>query len=148
MKYKAYVDQGFIDMIGPKIANDSRGKEVASRQWSFEFPEYALGKIPSSGHTWNEGMEYDTVHPFFGKCDFKYHNKEGVISLTDYVYRNIEKGLIDTFITWKWLKRNPGVPLELGELVSFELIMYIDSDMVYNNSVYNREKARYEYICT
>ena len=67
--YRATVGQDFLTMIQPKIDGDTRGKEVAKRQWSFEFIEYALGKIPASGHTWYDGIDHDTEHDYFGKCD-------------------------------------------------------------------------------
>lgn len=146
MKYKANVDQEFYTMLKQKIAEDTRDHVDARIQWSFEFPEWALSKIPSSGHTRYEGFEYDTDHEFFGKCDFKYHNKDRVLRLTPYVYENIKKGNIDTFITWKWLERNPREPLELGETVKFELIMYINAETVYNSAEYNEERQRYEYF--
>jgi len=144
--YRATVGQDFLTMIQPKIDGDTRGKEVAKRQWSFEFIEYALGKIPASGHTWYDGMDRDTEHDYFGKCDFKYHNKEGVIRLSPYVMQQIEKKNIDTFITWKYLDRNPMEALSLNESVKFELIMYIDAQTVYNGANWNEEVGKYEYF--
>ena len=146
MKYKGIVDQEFMDYLNKKVSEDKRDRLEAARQWSFEYPERHITKIANSGHSLYEGIDYDTIHDYFGKCDFKYHNKKNTLYLTQYVYDNITKGNIDTFITWRWLGRDPGQPLQLGESVRYELIMYIDAKTVYNGAIYNEENEKYEYI--
>jgi len=146
MKYKGIVDQEFMNYLNKKVSEDTRDAEEAGRQWSFEFPERHISKIANSGHTLYEGIDHDTDNDYFGKCDFKYHNKKNTIYLTPYVYNNIVKGNIDTFITWKWLGRDVRKPLQLGESVRYELIMYIDAKTVYNGAIYNKENDKYEYI--
>jgi hypothetical protein len=145
MKYSGVINQEFMDYLNKKVSEDTRDPILAARQWSFEFPERHLCSVKGSGHILNEGFEYDTNHEFFGKCDFKYHNKEGVIRLTNYVYKNIAKGFIDTFITWKWIGRNPNEAVRLNEKVKYELIMYIDAETVYNNAILNGDKYEYFY---
>lgn len=146
MKYSGVVNQEFIDYLDKKVIADTRDPILAARQWSFEFPERHLCSVKGSGHTLFEGFDYDTDHEFFGKCDFKYHNKEKVLRLTPFVYENINKGNIDTFITWKWLERNPNHALKLNERVKYELIMYIEAETVYNKALYNKGLKRYEYF--
>ena len=146
MKYSGVVNQEFMDYLNKKVSEDDRHHIIAARQWSYEFPEKHISGIKGSGHSLYEGKEWDTNHEFFGKCDFKYHNKTGVIRLTNYVYENIAKKNIDTFITWKWLDRSPNVALTLNERVKYQLIMYIEAETVYNKAIYNRGLKRYEYF--
>jgi len=141
MIYKATVNQGFFDWL------DSR--DSIPTKWWFEWPEYALGYIPSSGFTHvPDDMRTDAIHEYFGKCDFKYDSKDGIIKLTEYVIKSIELGCIDTFILWKFLDRDPMDPVKLGEKIKFEWTMSIESEMVYNNTVYNEGTKKHEYLRT
>lgn len=153
MKYVSTVDQIFLDKLEEKVKNDKRPDSVARSQFGFEVVEYSLGKIPGSGHTWYEGYDHDTEHGIYGNCDFKYHNKYGKLTISSTVKEWIEQGLIDTFITWKYISRDPYKHLELGEKIKFELLMYIDAKTVYNNLIQTPKKDRngdpvYEYICS
>ena len=153
MKYTATVDQSFLDKLEEKVKKDTRPDSEARSQFGFEVVEYSLGKIPGSGHTWYEGFDHDTEHDFFGNCDFKYHNKYGKLTISNTVKKWIEEGLINTFITWKYISRSPYKHLELGEKIKFELLMYIDAKTVYNNLIKTSKTDKngdpiYEYLCS
>lgn len=152
MKYTSIVDQTFLDILEEKVKKDKRPDSEARSQFGFEIAEYCLGKIPGSGHTWFKEFVPDTKHELLGNCDLKYHNKYGKLTISSTVKGWIEQGLIDTFITWKYISRNPYKHLELGEKIKFELLMYIDAKTVYNNLIKtsktdNNGAPIYEYIC-
>ena len=75
MKYKGKVSPEFIQTRNTKVSEDRRPKDVALRQWDFEFVEYHQSSVSLTGHKIYEGYEYDTVHEFFGNCDFKHVNR-------------------------------------------------------------------------
>jgi hypothetical protein len=56
-----------------KLADDLKGENTTFRA-DFEWPEWYLGKvIPTlSLHERFYGYSYDTTHPDYGRCEFKY----------------------------------------------------------------------------
>ena len=143
--FKATVGQDFFDSLEER---KRKNKSVPARWW-YEFPEFFLCKLKSSGFTAVEGnMRIDAEHKnFYGLCDFKYQNKSRAIRVSNYVHKSMDLGCIDTFVMWRWLDgRDPETPLKLNEQVRFEITMYIESNTVYNNYVFNAEKNVNEHF--
>ena len=75
-----------------KLASDLKGENTTFRA-DFEWPEWWMGYyIPEiTGHKLCHHYSYDTTHPEWGKCEFKYLPKNGlgccVITDKDYPQR-------------------------------------------------------------
>jgi len=134
MKYKGKVPKSFIDRRETKVKEDDRDEHLARRQWDFEFIEHHQASLPSTGHSIYEGYEYDTVHPFFGNCDFKHVNKSNQFHISPYILRQLETGTIDHIVLWRFI-RHPGNwkrPLQEGDEVQYEILDYASGYEVMN----------------
>lgn len=134
MKFKGKVTKEFIDRRNKLVAEDDRDQDIEwkERQWDFEFPEHHQCSIGNSGHSIYEGYEADTVHEFFGKCDFKHVNRFDKIHISPYIRKHIEKGNIDHIVAWKF-SPHPSLwhhSLEEGDIVEYEILDYIPADKV------------------
>ena len=127
MKYKGKVSPEFILTRDVKVSQDRRPRDVALRQWDFEFVEYHQSSVPSTGHKIYEGYEYDTAHEFFGNCDFKHVNRNKEFHISKYILKQLQTEVIDHLVLWRFV-RHPGNwqrPLEEGDLVQYEILDYI-----------------------
>ena len=137
--YKGKVTRAFIDRRDEKVAGDSRDRQTAERQWDFEFPEHHQCSI-SSGHKLYEGYEYDTVHQFFGRCDFKYVNRFKEIHIFPFIFKQINAGKIDHIVAWKYKNiKTWSLNLEEGDEVQYEILDYIPVAEVLNSIKENNE---------
>jgi hypothetical protein len=127
MKYKGKVSPEFIQTRNTKVSEDRRPKDVALRQWDFEFVEYHQSSVSLTGHKIYEGYEYDTVHEFFGNCDFKHVNRNNEFHISPYILKQLKSELIDHIVLWRFVS-HPGNwkrPLEEGDSVQYEILDYI-----------------------
>lgn len=127
--YKGKVTQEFIDRRNKQVAKDKRDYDTALRQWDFEFPEHHQCSIPS-GHTLYFGYEYDTVHDFFGNCDFKHVNRFNGFHISPYILKQLKAGKIDHIVPWKYIERDWSKPLDVGQSVQYEVLDYIPAQEI------------------
>lgn len=108
-----------------KLASDLDGENTTFRA-DFEWPEWYLGKVipEESLHERFYGYSYDTTHPTFGKCEFKYLPKSGLVHIGLYTQRQ----QFDSYIFWNWTKKFG--TFEEGNTVDFELIDVVSRDFV------------------
>lgn len=108
-----------------KLASNLSGENTTFRA-DFEWPEWYLGKVipKESLHERFYGYSYDTTHPQFGKCEFKYLAKTGKVHIGLYTQRQ----QFDSFIFWNWEKKFG--TLSEGDLIDFELIDVVSRDFV------------------
>jgi len=137
MKFKGKVTKEFIDRRNKKVEDDERDENIEwkERQWDFEFPERHQSSIETSGHEIHEGYEYDTVHKFFGHCDFKHVNRFDQIHISPYIQKCINEGKIDHIVAWKF-SPHPSLwhnTLQEGDVVYYEILDYIPADHVLKN---------------
>lgn len=124
--YKGKVTKEFIDRRDVHVAADDRPYDVAMRQWDFEFPEHHQCSI-ESGHVLYEGYEFDTVHDFFGNCDFKHVNRHNEFHISPYILKQIRNKTTDYIVAWKYKNKDWSRPLEEGDSVQYEILDYIPS---------------------
>lgn len=136
MKYKGKVTKEFIERRDQLVQEDDRNMshEDKKRQWDFEFVEHHQANLSTSGHTLYEGYEYDTVHDFFGRCDFKHVNRDNQFSISKYILKQLKENVIDTIVLWKY---NPHPHLwhknlEDGDFVKYEILEYISRNDIIN----------------
>jgi hypothetical protein len=129
-----------------KLADDLKGENTTFRA-DFEWPEWYLGKvIPTlSLHERFYGYSYDTTHPDYGRCEFKYLPKTGLVHIGLYTQRQ----QFDNYIFWNWEKRFNH--LSEGDIIDFDIIDVVKRDFVnknidnikfdYNKHVLNKENV-------
>lgn len=125
MKYKnTKITSEFIKHRD-KLASDLSGENTTFRA-DFEWPEWYLGKVipEESLHERFYGYSYDTTHPNFGKCEFKYLPKSGLVHIGLYTQRQ----QFDSYIFWNWTKKFG--TFEEGNTIDFELIDVVSRDFV------------------
>lgn len=144
MKYKAKIDEEFCNYRDRKNAETDR--DPNDTRWDYEFVENHICRVSGSGHKkWNGGVwkgeelthhAFDTVHEFFGSCDFKYLTKENTANISTFTRRYIEMGRTDTIVFWRWVSHPAGSHRELiqpGQTGIYEIIDYIDGPTVLQN---------------
>jgi len=134
MKFKGKVTKEFIDRRNQKVEEDDRdmSEKDKQRQWDFEFVEHHQAAIPNSGHEVYEGYEYDTVHSFFGNCDFKHVNRYSTFSISKYIQKQLRENVIDTIVLWQYAP-HPHLwheNLQEGDFVKYEILDYLSRDEV------------------
>jgi hypothetical protein len=113
MEYKVTIDEDFCKRRNEWIAKDTRG-ESARMNWDFEYPEHHISRVSGSMHKkWEGGVwkgnklthhSIDTIHEFFGACDFKYLKKNRKVHIGNFPLRNLREGVLDHIILWEWVK--------------------------------------------
>lgn len=127
MKYKGKVNKDFVSRRESKVKEDDREENIARRQWDFEFVEHHQASIPSTGHVIYEGYEYDTIHPFFGNCDFKHVNRFDEFHISPYILKQLKSAEIDHIVLWRFVKhpREWKESLQLNDEVHYEILDYV-----------------------
>lgn len=123
-----------------KLAQDLDGENTTFRA-DFEWPEWWMGYYLSevTKHKRYSGYGYDTTHPEWGKCEFKYLPKTGFVKISLYTQRQ----QFDNFIFWNWVK--PIQILEEGTQLDFEIISVVDRDLVLADMKEDQAHDRYNY---
>lgn len=123
-----------------KLASDLKGENTTFRA-DFEWPEWWMGYyIPEvTGHKLCHHYSYDTSHPEWGKCEFKYLPKNGFIKIGLYTQRQ----QFDNFIFWNWNK--PVHILEEGTILDFEISDVIDREFVLKAMKEDQAYDRFNY---
>ena len=123
-----------------KLASDLKGENTTFRA-DFEWPEWWMGYyIPEiTGHKLCHHYSYDTTHPEWGKCEFKYLPKNGFIKIGLYTQRQ----QFDQFIFWNWKK--PVHILEEGTILDFEITDVIDREFVLKAMKEDQSYDRFNY---
>ena len=98
---------------------------------------YYMSEI--TNHTLYSGYGYDTTHPEWGKCEFKYFPKNGFIKIGLYTQRQ----QFDNFIFWNWQK--PVQILEEGTVLDFEIVSVVNRDEVLKDMKEDEAYDRYNY---
>ncbi len=137
MRFKGIVTKEFIARRDKQVKKDGRNKSIEwkERQWDFEFPEQHQCTIESSGHEIHEGYSHDTVHKFFGHCDFKHVNRFNQVHISPYIQKCIKEEKIDHIVTWKFTP-HPSLwhnTLQEGDVVYYEVLDYIPANHVLDN---------------
>lgn len=129
MKYKGKVTESFISRREMKVKEDHRGESTARRQWDFEFVEHHQASVPSTGHIIYEGYEYDTIHPFFGNCDFKHVNRFNEFHISPYILGQLRVGEIDHIVLWRFVNhpQNWKNSLQINDEVQYEILDYVSN---------------------
>ena len=95
------------------------------------FPEHHQAIVTSHKLSPEDVFAFDTTHPEHGRCDFKYHGKKG-IHLSKYIKQQIELGVIETIVAWKFEKFSNDL-IEENEKVQYRILEYIDAKEVLDN---------------
>ena len=137
--FKGIVTKGFIEHRDKHVAQGGDELENLYRRWDSEFPEWDV-PTQSLGHERSNRFEIDTIHEEYGRCDWKYLAKIGA-HVGRWPQKQIKEGKVDTIVLWKWSKPWKK-PLEVGEMVSYEVIAYVPAEKVISEL---NEKNRYIY---
>ena len=128
-----------------KPLNDKRWQDN-SDGWVKTMNESKERKEKQSIYTCNHGdfelchhYSYDTTHPEWGKCEFKYLPKNGFIKIGLYTQRQ----QFDQFIFWNWKK--PVHILEEGTILDFEITDVIDREFVLKAMKEDQSYDRFNY---
>lgn len=152
MKYKAKVDKEFCEYRDQKNKETERSDN--DTRWDYEFVENHICRVAGSGHKkWDGGIwkgekithhAFDTVHDFFGSCDFKYLTKENTANISVFTKKCILEGKTDTVVFWRWLTHPAGRHSDLlqpGQVGTYEIIDYISGRTVLSNM----KNGRFDY---
>lgn len=122
MRYKGKVTKEFIEQRDRKVSAD-KNKNPEFR-WDCEFVEHHQAAVDRA-QTLYEGYEYDTLHRDLGRLDYKIYSKAGV-HISEYIQKQVNKGIIDYFAIWSWAKPWEG-PLEEGQVVEYDILGHVDA---------------------
>lgn len=122
MRYSYTPTKEFIERRNALVRSDRRyiDLEEKYRRWDAEAPEHHQAEIDPKQVLY-EGWHCDTWHDELGSCDYKQFAKKGV-HISPAIKREIESGMLDTIIVWRWADGNRWNMLREGVPVDYEIM--------------------------
>jgi len=144
-QFSATVSRAFTERRDRRIQlfnANGRSDELRAIHADCEFFEDYL--INQPGSEWDPPMQncmaYDAIHREIGRVEFKCSSGR-TITIKPYCQKQIQNGMIDAFLIWKWVVK-PNAILQEGDTVVCEILQIVPAKHVVNNaiaSLYNRK---------
>ena len=142
--YTSKVNEEFILRRDYLVFNSNRRARTLHQHMihaDCEYAEHHVTTLTETGHKLNPGFEWDTNHDEYGRCEFKHVPKSRRV----YISKWCQQQEFDTFVFWRFIKRNWDKPLQEGDIITYEIFDYIPKETVLSNLV---DEVYYEHIRT
>jgi len=143
-QFSTIVSSAFIERRNYRMQlfnPNGRSDELRAVHADCEFLEDYL--INQPGSDWDPPMQncmaYDAIHREIGRVEFKCATGK-TITIKPYCQKQIQSGMIEAFLIWKWAVK-PNAILQEGDKVVCEILKIVPAKYVANNaiaSLYNR----------